>query len=342
MTIQEGLFQLDMTDHHAVLGFSLAAAPKQVRQRYLKIARKLHPDSLREASDKQRKLASELLSKQVNPAYEALSQDKTVKEHKILLKMKRKQLIDDPSIVTLKSEAAKKLLNARSIEADYTAALTKIAATQFDDLSRVEAAIGELSELNAVYLMRQQSAENTARQKAQTGAQSGSRTRPQSDAQNNTGNSNAAAVGKTSTGLQRGRTGSRQSPIIQSYLKRAQEFESQQDYSRGILELREAITSHPKSAPCHAYLARLYLSAGQATLAKIHAKQALTFDPENNTAQTVQSKLMGQGGKKAAAKKGQASAAKGSVKKNTANSQKAGDKKKGGGLLSGLFGGKKR
>ncbi|MEL7522821.1 MAG: J domain-containing protein, partial [Cyanobacteria bacterium J06553_1] len=65
MNINEGLFKLDVTDHHAVLGFSLAAEPKQVRKRYLKVARKLHPDSLRNASDEQKKLASELLSKMV-------------------------------------------------------------------------------------------------------------------------------------------------------------------------------------------------------------------------------------------------------------------------------------
>lgn len=338
MTIQEGLFQLDMTDHHAVLGFSLAAEPKQVRKRYLKIARKLHPDSLRDASDEQRKLASELLSKQVNPAYETLSQDKSAKEHKILLKMKRKQLIDDPTIVTLQSDAAKKLLSTKSpaaIEADYTAALAEIAATQFDDLSRVEAAIGELSELNAVYLMRQQSAEHTAGQTAPSATPSSSSTQTSGAQQKSSGASTTASSQQT-------RSGSRQNSIIQSYLKRAQEFESQQDYSRGILEVREAITSHPKSAPCHAYLAHLYLKAGQATLAKIHAKQALTFDPENQTAQAVQSKLMGQGRKQTAAKKGQANAAEGSAQKKAANGQKAGGKKKGGGLLSGLFGGKKR
>ena len=76
MTTTAGLFQLDMIDHHAVLGFSLVAEPKQVRKRYLKVARQLHPDSLREASDEQRRLAGELLSKQVNPAYETLTQDK--------------------------------------------------------------------------------------------------------------------------------------------------------------------------------------------------------------------------------------------------------------------------
>ncbi len=154
MTIQAGLFQLNMSDHHAVLGFSLAADPKKLRKRYLKIARQLHPDSLRDVSEAQRQLASQLLSKRVNPAYETLSQDKLAKEHEILLTMKQQQLVASPELVPLKSDRAKQLLASRKLEADYAAAIEEIASTQFSDLSQVESIIGELSEINAAYLIK--------------------------------------------------------------------------------------------------------------------------------------------------------------------------------------------
>lgn len=324
MTTTAGLFQLDMIDHHAVLGFSLTADAKQVRKRYLKVARKLHPDSLREASEQERQLASELLSKQVNPAYEALSQDKSAKEHKILLKMKQTQLTTDRSIVSLTSDTAKALLTVQDLDAGYTQALEKLTATQFSDLTKVDTIIGDISELNAVYLMRKQPA----------GAPSaGAKPAGSAAQQPSSHNARAAASTPSKTTPQR----SQQTAIIQSYLKRAKEFESQQDYSRGILELREAITSHPKNATCHAYLSSLYLKSGQATLAKIHAKQALVFNPENEMAKTVQSKLSSQtSGKAGKAANGQKKAA------NSKGKSKAGGNKKGGGLLSGLFGGKKR
>ncbi len=314
MTTTAGLFQLNMIDHHAVLGFSLAAEAKQVRKRYLTIARKLHPDSLRDSSEEARRLASELLSKQVNPAYEALSQDKSIKEHKILLKMKQQQLSSNRSLVTIISESAKTLLNAEDLESGYAAALEKASATQFSDLARVQTIIGEISELNAVYLMRKQAATtkptpSNATTATQTAA-AGTAAPPSHD---------------SSASKPRG------NDIIQRYLKRAKEFESQQDYSRGILEVREAIASHPKNAACHAYLSSLYLKSGQATLAKIHAKQALVFDPENELAKTVQSNLGNEPGKSASAQKQIAS-----------GKDKANGSKKGGGLLSGLFGGKKR
>ena len=311
MTINEGLFKLEVTDHHAVLGFSLAEEPKKVRKRYLKIARQLHPDSLREASDEQKKLASELLSKWVNPAYETLSQDKTAKEHSIVLKMKQQQLVARPILLSAKSDAAKRLLSTSNLEHDYSAALQKIAATQFDDLTRVEGAIAQISELNAVYLMRK----------------------------GNVGQKPATAPSTTEKAPDSSESAPRRprhEAIIESYLGRAKEFDYKRDYSRAILELREAIAAHPQSVPCHGYLSSLYLKSGQATLAKIHARQALSLDAENAMAKAVQAKLdattaksaradkNGQGGKKAGVSKG--------ANKGTS---------KGGGLFSGLFGGKK-
>ncbi len=307
MTISAGLFKLDMTDYHAVLGFSLAADPAQVRKRYLKIARQLHPDSLRDASAEQKRRASELLSKMVNPAYEALGNEKRAAEHRVLLKLKQQSLAAQPAAISPQSKAAASLLNTRNLEGEYASALQKIAATQFDDLTNIESAIGELSELNAVYLMRKGSAAKPA--------EGSSRDRAASTAQMP---DKAPATPSAK---------SRQPEVIERYFRRAEEFESQGDYSRAILELREVIAAHPQSAPCHGYLSSLYLQSGQATLAKIHAKQALTFDPGNSLAKGVQAKLS-------------AHAAKAATGRGSA--PKTGGGQAGGGLLSGLFGGKKR
>ncbi len=309
MTITAGLFKLDMTDYHAVLGFSLAADYKQVRKRYLKIARQLHPDSLGDASAAQKRMASELLSKMVNPAYEALGNEKKAAEHRVLLKLKQQALAAQPGAITPQSKAAAALLNTRNLESEYASAVQKIAATQFDDLANIENVIGHLSELNAVYLMRK-------------GSEVKPEERPSRD--------RAAATSLAQMPAQAPAVPfakSRQPEVIQRYFRRAEEFESQGDYSRAILELREVIAAHPQSAPCHGYLSSLYLQSGQATLAKIHAKQALTFDPGNSLAKGVQTKLSAHA-TKAATGRGKAS--------------KTGSGQAGGGLLSGLFGGKKR
>ncbi len=332
MTIHAGLFKLDMTDHYAVLGFSLAANPQQVRKRYLGIARQLHPDSLREASDQQKRLASELLSKWVNPAYEILSQEKAAAEYRILLKIKQKQLVEKPDLLSLlltTGSAATQLMQAQNVEADYAAAVQALAAEQFSDLTQVKTVINQLSELNAVYLMRRGAAQKSAGQSGQAASSLSSGAASRSPE-----NVNSAAKARAAMSPQI-RT---QNGIVDSYLNRAQEFEAQADYSRAILELREVINSHPKSAPCHAHLASLYLKSGQATMAKIHAKQALILDPANALAQTVQAKL---GVQTSDASKGSTKAAKAGAKQGGNQGGNQGEPKKGG-LLSGLFGGKKR
>lgn len=308
MTISAGLFKLDITDYHAVLGLSLAAEPAQVRKRYIKIARQLHPDSLRDASAEQKHIASELLSKMINPAYEALGNEKRAAEYRVLLKLKQQFLVAQPGAIAPQSEAALKLLKPRSLERDYASALDKVAATQFDDLSQIEKAIGELSELNAVYLMHQGAALQKTAQAA-----------PQATV------TAAKASAPTSSKP-------RQPEIIERYFSRAQEFEAQGDYSRAILELREVIAAHPKSAACHGYLSSLYLQSGQATLAKIHAKQALSFDPSNSLAKGVQKKLDAHAARSGAGGAAQTAKSGGSKASGAAS----------GGLLSGLFGGKKR
>ena len=73
--IDQGLFKFDFIDNHAILGVPISADSKEVRKRYLKIARRLHPDSLTTNSDAVKHQATQLLSKLVNPAYEKLSKD---------------------------------------------------------------------------------------------------------------------------------------------------------------------------------------------------------------------------------------------------------------------------
>ena len=81
------------------------------------------------------------------------------------------------------------------------------------------------------------------------------------------------------------------SMIIEGYLNRARELAHRQNYSRAIIELREAIDTYPNSALCHSRLSCLYFKAEQKTMARIHAKRALALDPTNQIAIKIQQKL---------------------------------------------------
>ncbi|MEA5466200.1 J domain-containing protein [Leptothoe sp. PORK10 BA2] len=316
MQVNRGLFKLDLVDHHAILGVPLDADAKQVRKRYLKIARKLHPDSLRTASDEQKQQASELLSKLVNPAYEVLSQEKASVEHKVSLRLKGEQLQKQPALLALSTEQSKKVANSNNIDYEYANALKQLILEQYESLDTVLEAIGEISELNAVYVMRQGGAPAPAENKsASTPAAQGT-----------------AATADNST-VRMKSASERREELINSFINRAKEFEYKGNFSRAIVELREAVKAHPQNPICHAELGRMYMRSNQLKMAGIHTKRALEIDPKNQTAADVKKKL------DAHAKH----LGKNPPDSNTppATGVRGVPKKPGGGLFGGLFGGKK-
>ena len=152
--IKHGLFKLNITDHHAVLGVSLDAEPKQIRLRYLKIAQKLHPDKCRFDPAKM-KTAGEILSKLVNPAYEQLSRKTAFAEHQLVLTQIGKRLAENKDKISVRSQPAQELLKAGgSAELVYPKLLKKLTAEQYKSPEGTVAEIEAISELNMVYLMR--------------------------------------------------------------------------------------------------------------------------------------------------------------------------------------------
>ncbi|NEP62912.1 MAG: DnaJ domain-containing protein [Symploca sp. SIO2G7] len=315
MQVNQGLFKLDLVDHHAILGVPLNADAKQVRKRYLKIARKLHPDSLRDATDSQKQQASELLSKFVNPAYEVLSQEKSLVEHRVSLKLKGQQLQQQPTLLLLSTEQSKKVANSNNIEYEYNNALKPLILEQYESLEGVFNAIGVISELNAVYVMRQGSAGAAA---AAPAAQ------PPAD--------EGVAADESSNTVTVMSHRERRAQLIESFINRAKEFEYKGNFSRGIIELREAVKTHPQNARCHAELGRLYMRSNQLKMASIHTKRALEIAPDNQMAVDVKRKL------DVYAKK----MAKSSTTASTSGKSTGKSASKSGGLFGGLFGSKKR
>ncbi|MEL6929189.1 MAG: J domain-containing protein, partial [Cyanobacteria bacterium J06600_6] len=151
--IKQGLFKLNIIDHHAVLGVSLDADPKQIRLRYLKIAQKLHPDKCRSEPAKAR-TAGQILSKLVNPAYEQLSRKNAFAEHQLVLTQVGKRLAENKDKVIVKSKLAQELLKAgHGAELVYPNFLKKLTVDQYQVLAQSGELIEAISELNMVYIM---------------------------------------------------------------------------------------------------------------------------------------------------------------------------------------------
>lgn len=317
LKIEQGLFNLDFTDYHAILGVPVDAEMKDIRKGYLKIARRLHPDSCAQDAESDRQKAAEFLSKMVNPAYEKLSQERNYTEYCVLLRIKGQQALKQQETVLLTSEPARKLAAASDIDNFYRITLRNLAEKQYEHLGQTLELTGQISEMNLVYLMRKEGRGDLILGKK-------------------------AAVGNASSEKQA--IAAAPSPVVQStntlvsaYLRRAQEYEKKQDYSRVILELREATHIDPRNSNCHSRLGEIYLKTNQAKMAKIHFTKALELNSKDEAALAGMKRVDGSSaptGIAAGKKSGKVDP------KATPKSGKVDPKPEGG--LFGLFGGKKK
>ncbi len=304
--IDRGLFKYDFIDHHAVLCIPVDADAKDIRKRYLKVARRLHPDSRVTPDPAEKQLATELLSKLVNPAYEKLSQEKNYAEYILVLSHMGKRLVQESASVELSSDIAKQLATAPNVEHIYKTAIAKIAETQYESLQQALQVIGVLSELNLVYLMRSVGKSFAAQP-----------TPTQSHA-------------KQTPPLPTLEPPKQDSAVIQ-YLRRAQDLMEKNQLAQARVELQDALKLEPNNSRCHSLIGVVYLKQNQTTMAKVHFDRTLQLDPNDQIALAGRRKIEQLTGSKSGAKL-----------KVTSDTKAKQPNKSGGGLFGGLFGGNKK
>ena len=294
---------------------------KDIRKRYVIIARRLHPDSAASETEAARQQASELLSKLVNPAWEKLSQERDRSEYMIMLKLKGQQGLRQQSELEL-SNLAKQLSTTANPDHFYATSLKDLASRQYEELDQMLEITAQLSELNLVYLMRRESAGElkTGEKKVlYTGS-----------------NIPDSGVGVRSQAPAPAPPPPRESQADQ-YYRRAESYVAKNNFAQATLELRDALQADPNNSRCHSLMGMIYLKQNQGTMAKIHFNKALQLDPEDPMAQQGKQQLEGA--------QNPAGKATGKVANGKASSPKATsakkDDKSGGGLF-GLFGGKKK
>ncbi|MEH2459368.1 J domain-containing protein [Nostoc sp.] len=320
--IDRGLFKYDFIDHHAILCVPVDADVKEIRKRYLQIARRLHPDSNLTESAAQKQLGNELLSKLVNPAYEKLFGDRTRPEYIIILSQIGKRLVQESTSVTLNTDLARQLADAPAPNLDhfYKSAIAKLAQSQYDSLEQALQVIGQVSELNLVYLMRSASKSSTAPPPpAQPKVQSDT---PQPNTAKNTPLASAPAPAPP-----------KEDSVIEQYVRRAQSLIDKNQFAQAKVELQDALKLEPKNSRCHSLIAMVYLKQNQLKMAKIHFDNALKLDPNDEPALQWKPKIDKALGQQHSDHK---------VTSSPNNKDKQPDKSGSGGLFGGLFGGKKK
>ena len=275
--IKQGLFKLNITDHHAILGVSLDAEPKQIRLQYLKIAQKLHPDKCRQDPAKA-KMAGQILSKLVNPAYEQLSRKSAFAEHQLVLTQIGKRLAQNKDKILVKNSLAQELLKAGgSPELVYPKLLKKLITDQYKTLALSAEKIEAISELNLVYLML----------KSDRGINRSSFKSASAQAKPNktTFAQNKKTVAQTSTATKTNSAEPGSEPStdsrVNAFVSRAQQYISKGEFDRAIKEIKDALRINPNHGLAHAILGKAYLHKKQLTMAKVHIDKAYKAEPHN-------------------------------------------------------------
>jgi len=255
--IQHGLFKLDLTDYYAILGISQDADSKQIRQRYLNIARQLHPDT-RPVEDKEEQMrATQILSKLVNPAYEVLSKEKSRNEFNSILSQMGKRLASEGGKITIASDSAKDLFKAgANLELLYNKKIEELALGQYQSLETkvLGNIIAQISELNLVYLILKE------------GSQLKPKTQQVAERIQNTQNSASTAK------------------HVDPVIRLAQEYLSQGNVDKAILKLREGLKVKPNHSSYHGLLGLAYLKHNQLSMAKVHINKAYASNPQDTFA----------------------------------------------------------
>ena len=265
--ISQGLFQFDLIDHFAVLGVSIDAEHEEIRERYLKIAYKLHPDTCRIHTPAEREQANQLLAKLVNPAYEHLGRDLSREEFRLILAQMGKAMARDAGKITISSELARKLAqSSANYELAYQKILQSLAIDQYTALENTYQKIAQLSELNLVYLMLTEGQGNKKT------------TRKVFISQGNPNQSEL--VGATVTTAARAKA--KESPL-EAYIRRAQASLDQNNPAQALRELRDALRQEPDNGICHALLGLAYLRQNQPSMARVHINRAWQTSPQDAT-----------------------------------------------------------
>ncbi len=258
--LERGLFQFDFTDRHAIIGVSVNADEKNIRERYQAVARSLHPDSGKWKTDADKQLAVQLFSRLVTHAYGQLSKSSQLQEQTIMLDLLAKRLVEQSSSIQIIDPLCQQLYQSGTdFEQIYGQLLTQLAAEQYTELAKSVQVINQISELNMVYLLRKQ-------------LQSVRSTPPVA----------AAAAAPVTGAIKENNSGDiAKASSVEGALRRAEDRMTRQNWVQAVQELREVILSEPNNANAHALLGMVYLRQQQMTMAKISINKALQLAPKD-------------------------------------------------------------
>lgn len=261
--ITEGIAKYGISDYYAVLGLPLTTEPAQIRKKFLKLAKILHPDVFgKTAAEKE--IATKYFSKMVSPAYQVLNNDRDRGEYLATLRIfvQGWKLKQDQEPVVLQAEIAQKLYRIPH-EITYKKYVEEIAPKQYESFDTILEYSNTLSELNLVYVLTQNNL-----------AFSSGSSSP-SVATSNAAPANVSTAAPAPQPVQ--------SPALRN-LNMAELFISKKQWSDALKELIAAEKLDPNNAKVFALKGVVQMNQNAAAIAKSSFQKALKLDPKEPTA----------------------------------------------------------
>ncbi len=320
----QGLFQFEFTDHFAILGVSIDAEFNEIRKRYIKIARHLHPDTCPLENTEDKELAKDILSKLVTPAYNKFEKESERQEYYVVLNKITQNISLLKNQLPVTTEAAKQVASNPDFLKIYQNSLGELAEKQYADIRASVAIIQEISQLNLAYLSRKDSKS------------------PSAIASNTMNPPKVATPGKNTSQTADDPPAKPKAKVslAEQSCQRAEKFIATRNISQAVSELREALKLEPNNCKVHALLGICYLQQNQMTMAKLEIQKAIALNPQEAKAIEAQQLF-----EKANTPAGTAAAKAKATSKNTpaggksSSGKKDNKPEKGGGFFGGLFGG---
>jgi tetratricopeptide (TPR) repeat protein len=251
--ISRGLASYKIPDYYAILGLALTSDPSLIRKKFLQLAKVLHPDIFG-LTPEEKELANSYLSKMVNPAYQTLNSDRERGEYLATLRLFAQGQKQKGEAPTFKSDLAQKLYKYPH-ETTYAKFVEEVSPLQYKTLDKIVEYTEDLSELNLVYLLTQQSLVFSSSSASPV---------PMANATNS-----AAEVAKPPA----------MSPAARN-LQMAELFISKKQWPDALKELKAAEKLDPNNAKVFGMQGFVYMNQNVATMAKASFQKALKLDPK--------------------------------------------------------------
>ena len=269
-----------LVDPYAVIGVPVTADGQRLLKRYRSVAKLLHPDRYIQADPALRELVTQLLTRLVNPAYGKIKDEVSQKEILVLIRLQAQQAAKDGTDLQTAVARSLKSQPLGSVDSFYEQQVSAFSDRQYTDLHSFSETTRSLVELNAVYFQLKHG-EPTWRPR-RTGLMPTPSTPKSNPSQSTHHSDQHSAQHSAQTIVPPAPTSNHL--YARRHYDRAKHYAQTSGWQEAINELKDAIRMDTSCGDYHALLGFVYFKQEQRGMARVHFKQALKLNPDDNLA----------------------------------------------------------